>query len=92
MAKPETTDQPIAPATVLQDAIKADLDDVIVIAKKKTGGLYVASAIPDGAQINLLIDLAKKRILAMIDGAAAPRPVQRAAPQPANKPKLILPN
>jgi hypothetical protein len=92
MAKPETTDQPIPCEKILQDAIIADLDDVIVIAKKKGGGLYFASAIPDGADINLLLDLGKRRLLAMIDGAAAPRPVQRAAPQPANKPKLILPN
>jgi hypothetical protein len=62
----------IPPERVLNRALKADLDGVVVIGWKKgdDGDFYFVSSIADGPEVNWLLDMAKARLLKV--GGATP--------------------
>ena len=51
----------------LEGALKADLASVIVIGESEDGSLYLASSSGSIADLNLLLDLVKREILAQSD-------------------------
>ena len=53
---------------VLNGAMKADLNNVFVVGWDQDGDLYTASSIADGAELLWMLELAKKRLLAIGDG------------------------
>lgn len=56
---------------VLQDALNADLDGVVVIGYAKDGGEYMASSIAGGPEVNWLLDRFKLRMMAFDEGEDA---------------------
>jgi hypothetical protein len=54
------TDLP--PERILNEAVNADLWEAVVIGWRKDGSFYFASSIADGADVNWLLDRAKKEL------------------------------
>ena len=53
---------------VLQEALNADLDGVVVIGYAKDGTEYMASSIAGGPEVNWLLDRCKARMVSFDDG------------------------
>jgi len=53
---------------VLQEALNADLDGVVVIGYGKDGSEYMASSIAGGPEVNWLLDRCKSRMMAFDEG------------------------
>ena len=53
---------------VLQEALNADLDGVVVIGYAKDGTAYMASSIAGGPEVNWLLDRCKARMMSFDDG------------------------
>lgn len=60
----------IEPSEVLQDAMDADLEDVLIIGKTKSGQEYQASSIADGGTILWRIARFKQKLIghAFVEG------------------------
>lgn len=64
---PCDTTLPLPPERVLEGAIKADLEDVLIVGKDKDGKLYVACSQSAYAEVILLLERAKLFCLRQID-------------------------
>ena len=58
----------IPPERILNGALKADLEQAFVIGWGRDGELYTASSFANGPELLWMIELAKKRLLAIGDG------------------------
>jgi lipid-binding SYLF domain-containing protein len=56
---------------ILRKAADADLDSAVVIGYDQDGGFYFGCSVADGAETLWLLELAKKRLLEMVDDAEA---------------------
>lgn len=59
-----TTTLDIPPGRVLDAAKEQEIDPVVVIGRNKDGELYLASSTGDILEVNWLLDLAKRELLA----------------------------
>lgn len=57
----------IPPADILSGALAANLDSVMVIGWDGGGDLYVASSTGDAAELILLLELAKRATLRLVE-------------------------
>lgn len=64
---PCETTLPLPPERVLEVAIKAELEEVLVVGKDKDGKLYVACSGARYAEVILLLERAKLFCLRQID-------------------------
>jgi hypothetical protein len=56
------------PANRIREAIPEDLDEIVVIGFDKAGEFYFAANKADGAAALWLLELAKRRLFACVDG------------------------
>lgn len=59
----------IPPERVLNAALKDDLASVLVIGREKSGAIYIAASDNDITLANMLLDVAKRRLLLLFEDA-----------------------
>ena len=69
---PVVTRLDLPPDRVLQEALNADLEGVVVIGYAKDGSEYMASSIAGGPEVNWLLDRCKARMMAFDDDEGEP--------------------